>query len=573
MVQPHTGKSRKVCETNLVQSLAGLTRRFSRTSPLKKMRLLAALKDRPIQSGPLLRQFYDALCFLRAYPDDTELLRMVEESLGAFPKRVEVLQGSSSQTQVMALDGSGAISTTVYGAFSLPIARWLVDRFSETVEINWDEPETENCLGCIFSMFSGPVAEEPLVEADTSYRSWVTVHKGNRAISDLQWLLNLLEHIIPDSQVRRAFYDRLCLCIRWELREGYLLEKTNKESEPPIFFQRGPLVKPGGGLPRSLPGEPVTVRPVTLNEATEQIDMARMALAVRYRETHAFNYANPEDVLVASLGRGIQIAWFGVLPEHRLPLRALFGFLILKNGVPVGYGDAALLFNWIDGGGGISIFDAFRNGESMFIFYRFVAFLYQHLGIRAIHISRWDIGHNNPEGIDSGAFWFYYRLGFRPKHEELRRLAAREYQLIRQKRGYRSSRKTLESLSQVGMFVGLDKGIDSSVQDFETRRVSQRAGALSAQIESEKLMAELASIIGVKNWRTWVRPERLAFARLAPLLALIPDLHCWPSSERRALVNVIRAKAGRHEAEYLRRLVGLPRLRTFVLGLGASNPG
>lgn len=573
MAKPHPAKSWKVDETTLVQSLAGLTRRFSRATSRKKMRLLAALKDRPIRSGALLRQLYDALCFLRAYPDDAEVLTIVRESLGAFPRRLESLQDSVSQPEVTALDGSGAMGTTVRCAFSLPIVRWLVDRFAETVEIDWDEPETENCLGCVFSMFSGPVAEEPLVEVDTSYRSWVKVHKGNRSISDLQWLLDLLEETIPDSQVRRAFYDRLRLFIRWELRKGDLLEKTNNGSRHPIFFQQGPLFRPGMGLPCSLPGEPVTIRPVTLNEATELIDKARTAMAIRYRETHAFNYANPQDVLVAGLGRGIQIAWFGVLPEHRLPLRALFGFLILKNGIPIGYGDAALLFDWIDGGGGISIFEAFRNGESLFIFHRFTAFLYQHMGIRAIHISRWDIGHNNPEGIESRAFWFYYRLGFRPKHEGLRRLADREYQRIRQERGYRSSRKTLEKLSQVGMFVGLDKDVDSSVQDFETRRVSQRAGALSSQMGSEKLMAELADIIGAKNWRTWVRPERLAFAGLAPVLALIPDLRCWPSSERRALVKLIRAKAGRHEAEYLHRLAGLPRLRTVILGLGASNTG
>jgi hypothetical protein len=306
----------------------------------------------------------------------------------------------------------------------------------------------------------------------------------------------------------------------------------------------------------------------------ELIDLARTAMAVRRRETHAFNYANPQDVLVADLGRGIQIAWFGVLPEHRLPLRALFGFLILKNGVPVGYGDAALLFDWIDGGGGISIFEAFRSGgESMFIFHRFTAFLHQHLGIRAIHISRWDLGHNNPEGIESRAFWFYYRLGFRPKLEGLRQLAAREYQRITQERGYRSSRKTLQKLSQAGMFIGLDEDVDSSVRDFETRRVSQRAGALSLQMGPEKLTAELASMLGAKHWQTWARPDRLAFEALAPVLALIPDLHSWPPSERRAIVSLIRAKAGRHEAEYLRRLAGLPRLRAVILGLGAPHTG
>ncbi len=573
MAKAHPARSRKVDEAALVQSLSELTRRFSRATSLKKRRLLAVLKDCPIRDGALLRQLYDALCFIRACPDNAELLALTEQCLGAFPRRLESLQDSGAEAEITALDGSGAIGTTVVGAFSLPIAQWLVDRFAEAVEIDWDEPETEQRLACIFSMLSGPVAEEPLVEADTSYRSWVSVHKRDRSISDLQWVLSLLEEKIPDSRVRRAFYDRLRLYVRWELRDGDLLEKASNASRHPVFFQGGALAKPGLELPQSLPGEPVAVRPVSSVEATELIDLARTAMAVRYRETHAFNYASPRDVLVADLGRGIQIAWFGVLPEHRLPLRSLFGFLILKNGVPVGYGDAALLFDWIDGGGGISIFEGFRAGESTFIFHRFAAFLYQHMGVRAIHISRWDTGHNTPDGIASRAFWFYYRLGFRPKDEALRRLAAREYQRIGEEAGYRSSRKTLEKLSQVGMFIGFDADADSSVQDFATRQVSQKAAALGLQRGAGKLAAEVAKVIGAKNWKTWARPERLAFESLAPVLALIPDLQDWPSRERRAVVSLVRAKAGRHEAEYLRRLAGLPRLRAAMLELGAPPTG
>jgi hypothetical protein len=533
------------------------------------MRLLAALKDRPISDSAVLRQLYDALCFIRACPDDAQLLAIAADSLAAIPKRLKSLQDCDAQAASTAFENSGAIGTTVQTAFSLPIARWLVDRFADAVDIDWEEPETENRLACIFSMFRGPVAEEPLVEADTSYRSWVQVHKGNRPISDLQWLLGVLEEKIPDAQVRRAFYDRLSLFVRWELRPGEPLEKLHHTPAYPVFLHSGSLVKSGLELPQCLPGEPVTVRPVTSTEANDLIDTARTAMAVRRRETHAFNHANPDDVLVADLGRGVQIAWMGVLPEHRLPLRALYGFLILKNGIPIGYGDAALLFDWIDGGGGISIFETFRNGESMFIFRRFAAFLHQHMSIRAIHISRWDIGHNNPEGIVSRAFWFYYRLGFRPKNKGLCRLAAREFQRITEESAYRSSRKTLERLSQVGMFVGLDADVESTVQDFETRRVSQKAAAVVLQTGAEKLTAKMAGAIGAKNWQTWPRSERRAFESLAPVLALVPDLQGWRPTDRRAIVKLVRAKAGRHEAEYLRRLAELPQLRAVILGLGS----
>lgn len=563
--------SRDVDAGALVQSLTDLTRRFDRGSSAKKIRLLAALKTRPIRNGALLRQLHDALCFMRAYPDDAAVLDLVEQSLAAFPTRLAALRDCGAQDEAAELDGSGVAGSSVRGAFSLSIARWLVDRFPEAVEIDWDQPETEDCVGCVFSMLSGPSTEEPLVEADTAYRSWVELHKANRSISDLRWLLDLLEERIPDGHVRRAFFDRLRLFIRWEMREGDLLDKASAGPGQPAFFQSGPWIKPGVELPQSLPGESITVRRAAATEAIELIALARKALALRHRETHAFNYGNPRDVQVATLGRGIEIAWIGVVPEHRLPLRALFGLLILKNGVPIGYGDAAPLFDWIEGGGGINIFEKFRQGEAVFIFHRYVAFLHQHLGIRALHGSRWDIGFNNPEGIESGAFWFYHRLGFRPKDDGLRRLAGREFGRIGQQGGYRSSKRTLEKLSRTGTFLSLENDDDPMVEAFETRRVTQQAAALSARVGPMRLTADVANILGVENWESWGRADRLALERLAPVLALIEDLEDWPASERRSIVSLVRAKAGPRETEYLRRLALLPRLRAAILGLGAPQ--
>ncbi|MBI4010876.1 MAG: hypothetical protein HY359_01090, partial [Candidatus Rokubacteria bacterium] len=74
------------------------------------------------------------------------------------------------------------------------------------------------------------------------------------------------------------------------------------------------------------------------------------------------------------------------------------------------------------------------------------------------------------------------------------------------------------------------------------------------------------------RWRTWPRPERDAFERLAPILALIPDLAAWPARERRALVAVIRGKGRAGEAGYLRRLRAHRRLRRALRALAAGGP-
>jgi hypothetical protein len=67
----------------------------------------------------------------------------------------------------------------------------------------------------------------------------------------------------------------------------------------------------------------------------------------------------------------------------------------------------------------------------------------------------------------------------------------------------------------------------------------------------------------------WKEAERRAFENLSLVLGLIPDLAQWTQTEKRALVEVIRAKAGGHESLYLWWQQQHPRLRAAVLKLGS----
>ena len=69
---------------------------------------------------------------------------------------------------------------------------------------------------------------------------------------------------------------------------------------------------------------------------------------------------------MAEAGRGLKILLVGVIPEFRLPLEAYYSFLVLKNGVPVGYGGGGPVFDRLEIAG--NIFETFRQGESVYIF-------------------------------------------------------------------------------------------------------------------------------------------------------------------------------------------------------------
>jgi len=77
-----------------------------------------------------------------------------------------------------------------------------------------------------------------------------------------------------------------------------------------------------------------------------------------------------------------------------------------------------------------------------------------------------------------------------------------------------------------------------------TDYVSNRFGWIGSGA-TEELAIEAAARLGIDGWRRWPAGERLFWERWAPLVALLPGLDDWPTTEKRDLAAVIRAKGGR----------------------------
>jgi hypothetical protein len=213
---------------------------------------------------------------------------------------------------------------------------------------------------------------------------------------------------------------------------------------------------------------------------------------------------------------------------------------------------------------------------------------YRHLcGSRDFLVERYQVGYENREAIESGAFWFYHKLGFRPTDPEVLTLSEEEHKRITAEPGYRSPRQILEKLAQSDMLLRLDGDGQEPFQEFPlgkigmlvTRNIAHRFGGDRAAA-LRWATRRIARILGIPQWRSWTASERIALKRLSPILALIPDLEHWSTGERRALVRIIRAKGGRHEAEYVRHLRAhhrlarsLHRLAESAMPLVSPEPG
>ena len=142
---------------------------------------------------------------------------------------------------------------------------------------------------------------------------------------------------------------------------------------------------------------------------------------MRYRELYGTTLGDPRSVVRADVGRGVTIYLWNLPPDRRLPLRAYVAGLTLKNGVPINYIEAIGLCEWMEVG--FNTFYTFRGGEAGWIYAQVLRCLCHLMGTTCVSVYPYQLGHDNEEAIESGAFWFYRKLGFRPGRADLQRLA------------------------------------------------------------------------------------------------------------------------------------------------------
>jgi hypothetical protein len=294
-------------------------------------------------------------------------------------------------------------------------------------------------------------------------------------------------------------------------------------------------------------------------EGSKLIDVAMASLAVRHRETVHFNHASPDEVYLADVGAGVSVAVFGLRQAHRYPLETTMGFLIISNGVPVGYGGSSILFRQINTG--VNIFDEYRGGEAAFLWVQVMRVFHALAGCTRFIANPYQFGADNDEALGSGAFWFYYRLGYRPVLGNVRKLALQEFTKIRNDRSYRSDVKTLRRLVSCDMHLKLPGAKDSEFFDerwleissmLSTKTLGESVGR-TRQAAAEKVAASLAKDIGIRNLDRWSAAERHGFEKIAPIVAAATPSE-WSAAEKRSLRELLRAKGGDNEARYAQLL-------------------
>jgi hypothetical protein len=535
-----------------------------------RLEALAVLSRATLRSARQVERLHEALCFLHAYPDDAVVLERTTALLAAFARRADLGRHRA------ALEDTGIAGTRTRFPFFAGTARWLAARWGARLRVDWKAFEKRAALERLLPLVSLWAETPALDELDLGTRGWVKRLKGPDE-TDAAFLVRRLSTLGRGTFEREAAWESLELPLVLEPGPGTPARTNACLRTAPVAFQTTPLDRGRPDVRREASRPPLAIEGVPPRQAERYLDLAKEAMVARQRDLDAFQWGDPADVRLVTYPDGLAFAAIGVVPERRLLLESVYGFLTLKNGVPIGYVLTSALFGSSEIA--YNVFETFRGGESGLVYGKVLSMTRALFGSDVFTIFPYQLGgYGNPEALESGAWWFYRKLGFVPRAPRAVALMREEERRMAADPAHRTSLPDLRILASENLYWFGGKPRNDAIGLVELPNVGLRVvDAVAARFGSDReraeavLAEEAARLLGARP-KAWGPGERLAFRRWAPLVSILPGVKAWSPAQKRALLAVIRAKGGRRESDFVRLFDAHPKLRRAIAAL-AKDPG
>lgn len=524
--------------------------------------LLSRLARARLPTARALVELHELALFARAYPDDARVLDAAEQLLAGFARRADLRRLRAR------LADSGIAGTEIRYPFFFPTASRLARRFGARLAIDWprfDDPEE---LRPLLLAAAAPAESAWLRSTPLGTRAALAALAGRGG--EAAALLGRLDALPGDSFTREALHDANAPFYRLAPGAGTPERTTARDPRAGRRVRRRPPPEGRPDLGREWRRTPGAVLEVRGREAEALVGLARDAMVCRQRDLDCFAYGDARDVRRFRWDDGLEFVAVGSLPERRLLLSAAYGLLTLRHGVPTGYaqvdgwlGTALLHFN---------TFDTFRGADAAWVFARALATARALFGAEAFAVEPYQLGQDNDEALDSGAWWFYAKLGFVPRPGPVAALARRERARLGRRPDARSSRATLARLAAEHLYWEPAGRAATVPPDVAAARAVSATLAARPEPPGEATAAladELARALGMS--RTATSEERLWLERWGPLAPALPGWSSWDAVARRALGAALRAKAGGRESDATPLLRDHPRVGPALVELGRRS--
>jgi hypothetical protein len=527
--------------------------RFGAGAAETKLVLLARLDGTRFRTPRQVERLHEALCFMRAYPGDAVVLAAVEHILERFSNRTDLRRFRN------ALADSGIAGTAIRFRFFWPSALWLAERWPDQLRLDRGDADAEDAIARALPLLVTTPEAAALRELDL--RGYAAIDRLRGREPDGAFLVRRVAAMPGDTFTREAFFDAIDASFELAPGKDTPARTHAKLAFAPVAFGDAPIRRGRPSLRAELRRPPAAVKRLSPKAGRQVVELGRAQMATRERDIDGFAYGDPRDAWLVDDGDGLAFTLNGVVPERRAVVPATYGSLTLRNGVPIAYLQADLAGR--SAALSYHAFATFRRGEVAYTTARMLAMLHHVLGATSFTLDPYQLGKGNDDGIDSGAWWFYYKLGFRPRAAGVKRVMRRELERVRENPRHRSSRATLRKLAEGQLAFDVDPRCPVPLPP--TARIGLRvADALAARSNREDAARDAMRLMSVRSFAGWAPGERLAWQRWSPLLLTL-GVARWSAANRRALVGIVRAKGGVSEKEFLAPFSAHPLLGRMLL--------
>lgn len=471
----------KLTPLNAPKLLSTLANRFETEQQLLKLECLKQCSKLPLLNGKALLQYHEVLLFLISHPQSEEVLRLAEKEL----QRLTRFLHSSKNKQPHYYLNSGLPFTAIETYFSHDCISWMLQSGSHRLRIAAFE-EGGAAPGSVLKLCL-PSTERELTTYGYDNQTFFKA-LGLKTDQVLPFLIERLATLNQQPLLKDYLFDSLQINLNVSSKNQNFSRTYNRFLKSPVFFHQEILKRFDH---HQLLNQPLPA-PAKLSQYDRAtlITVIKNSLVLTARETDPATYLEESSLRFYQLERGIAIAIYTMEAARQLPFESYVGFTLFKNGFPAAYGGAWIfakraLF-------GMNIFESFRGGESGFMMCELLRVYRQVFQLDAIEVEPYQFGKDNPDGIASGAFWFYYRYGFRPVDRALRTLAEKEHQKIKATKGYHSSYETLEKFTDSFICLEWNKTRQKKVSDWTsaiTRFISKEFQGHRGNAESAAIAA------------------------------------------------------------------------------------
>lgn len=431
---------------NRIKSFSRYVKRFDENSFYKKKTALNNLTGCRLTPTKSLITYHDLLLFIVAFPPNKEILSIAELELSRISTFVRKLP--LDVKKILTNSGLPFISAT--SSFSFDFVSWLqTHSHCRIISFQFLEPAF-NLNEVLAVLLPSPL--QTLTTAGYSTDELFNV-LGVKPKDRLRFLITEFQKLNDQPTLRDMLFDSLGLYIEIQSENKSFSRTFNRVLRRQVSFHDPEILK---YEPHNLINKKIeTAIRLSIAQKKSIVRIIKNTMALAGRETDTVTYMDDQTMRYYKLEKGVSIALYGMIAERQLPYESYVGYTLFKNGVPVAYGGG-----WVFGeraAFGINIFEPFRGGESGFLFCQLLRLYHQVFGVIHFEVEPYQFGAENEEGIHSGAFWFYYKFGFKPVQHRLKQIAAREWKKISNRKNYHSSKGTLIKLAADNLAFSLQK--------------------------------------------------------------------------------------------------------------------